>query len=292
MKNDAIRRIIGRILILLAIVLLCWPAASHIHSAVKAVNMTNDASTANSPENEEYADLIEAARRYNDSLDDVPLRYPLTEEEMEAYMSLMNISGNGVMGRISIPKISVALPIYHDATDKVMQEGIGHMPGSSLPVISDRSHVVLAGHRGLATLPMFTDLPELEIGDRFEITSLRQTLTYEVDKIITVLPEEVNVITIEDGKEYCTLITCTPIGINSHRLLVRGHRIETAEEATPATEAPKNAAVLRDVFRGKVLTVYEVVLLGLALILLIVGLIWPCGIAIFRKIRKNRGNRA
>ena len=291
MKKDVIQSTLAKLLILLSVVLLCVPAVSHIRNEIRTVKASAEQKISpDAAEDMEYADLIEQARLYNESLEELPLLHVMTDGENERYMSLMNITGTGIMGRISIPKINVSLPIYHGATDDIMQQGAGHMPGSSLPVVSESSHVVIAGHRGLATKAMFVDLPKLEIGDTFEITAMRQTLTYEVDRILTVLPDEVDTIVIEPGKEYCTLVTCTPLGINDHRLLVRGHRIETTKEEA-GTARITTADILRNVIKGKVLAVHEVVMLGAAMVLLIVGLIVPCGKAIYDKFRKKKSSK-
>ena len=243
--------------------------------------------SADSLEENEYADVIEMARQYNESLIDDVL-HVFNDEEMQQYMSLMNIAGSGIMGRISIPKIHVELPIYHGDSDEVMQKGAEHMAGTSLPVISTSSHVVIAGHSGLPGSTMFNDLPELEIGDTFQITALQQVLTYEVDQIQTVWPDEVDKVAIEEGKEYCTLVTCTPFGVNDHRLLVRGHRIDVpAIEDASSEAAPSVAGIMRDVLHGKVLAVYEVVMLGIALLLFLMGFVVPGAKAICRKVQKT-----
>ena len=286
MKRDTIRGIVARLMILLSIVLLCAPAVSHIHAAVKAVRASVEAAGTDV----DYTEEIEQVRLRNATLERLPLLHDMTEAETEQYLSLMDIAGTGILGRISIPKINVSLPIYHGDGDSVMQKGVGHMPASSLPVVCDSSHVVLSGHSGLAAKPMFTELPKLEVGDTFQITALGQTLVYEVDQILTVLPHEVDVIELEPGIEYCTLVTCTPVGLNTHRLLVRGHRVEAAAE--DAGSAHITADVLREVFHGNVLAVYEVVLLGVALALLVVGLLWPLGRKIYEKNRKSKNDCA
>lgn len=288
MKQETIRRIIAKIIIFIAIGLLCWPAISHIRFVVKDLQVNTDyTQSSDSMNKSEYADVIELARQYNDSLVGDTL-HVFTEEEMAQYMALMNITGNGIMGRISIPKINVELPIYHGDGDVVLQKGAGHMPGTSLPVVSESSHVVVSGHRGLPTAAMFTDLPELELGDTFQITALQHVLIYEVDQIQTVWPDEIDKVAIEQGKEYCTLVTCTPLGINDHRLLVRGHRIEAPKaEGAGAEAAPTVAGVMKDVVRGKVLAVYEVVMLGIALVLFIAEFIFPLGKVVYRRVRKK-----
>ena len=144
------------------------------------------------------------------------------------YADLLNLTGNGLMGYVEIPAINVDLPIYHGTTDDVLRNGVGHLLGSSLPVGGESTHAVLSAHSG-STSKLFTDLDRLEVGDTFRLKVLGETLTYRVDQVLTVLPYETDALGVVAGKDYCTLSTCTPFGINSHRLLVRGERIETPE---------------------------------------------------------------
>ena len=173
-----------------------------------------------------YDRLWEDARIYNKTLGDRMNRFVMAEEQKKAYAALLNIADNGVMGYIEIPKVRCNLPIYHGTDEAVLQVAIGHVPGSSLPVGGESTHCVLSGHRGLPSTKLFTNLDELETGDVFMLRVLDETLTYEVDQIRTVLPNELGDLAIVEGEDYCTLVTCTPYGINSHRLLVRGHRVE------------------------------------------------------------------
>ena len=173
-----------------------------------------------------YDRLWEDARTYNKTLGDRMNRFVMAEEQKKAYAALLNIADNGVMGYIEIPKVRCNLPVYHGTDEAVLQVAIGHVPGSSLPVGGESTHCVLSGHRGLPSAKLFTNLDELETGDVFMLRVLDETLTYEVDQIRTVLPNELGDLAIVEGEDYCTLVTCTPYGINSHRLLVRGHRVE------------------------------------------------------------------
>ena len=163
-----------------------------------------------------------------------PSRYQMTDEERKEYESLLNVGGNGIMGYISIPDIDVELPIYHGTDNAVLTIGAGHLEGSSLPVGGTGTHAVITGHRGLPRAKLFTDLPKISEGSIFQITVLNKTLTYEVDQILTVLPDEVESLEIDPQQDYVTLVTCTPYGINSHRLLVRGHRIDNPESVVSA----------------------------------------------------------
>lgn len=178
-----------------------------------------------------YEILWEEAKEYNERLKEKKNRLYLDDEERKEYESLIDVSGNGIIGYIEIPKISVALPIYHGTDEGVLQIAIGHIEGSSLPVGGAGTHCVLSGHRGLPSAKLFTNLDELVIGDEFVIRVLDETLTYEVDQIRIVEPGDLSDLEIEEGKDLCTLVTCTPYGINTHRLLVRGHRVENKKEA-------------------------------------------------------------
>ena len=178
---------------------------------------------------EEYDRLLSEAKAYNERFVENGLNWHLTEEEKAEYESVLDVDGSGVMGYIRIPKIDVMLPVYHGTEENVLQTSIGHLEGSSLPVGGENTHCLLSGHRGLPSARLFTDLDQLREGDTFTITVLNDTLTYEVDHIWIVEPEDLSHLTIEAGQDLCTLITCTPYGINTHRLLVRGHRIPNAD---------------------------------------------------------------
>ena len=182
----------------------------------------------------DYEVMWSAAEEYNRRLlEDTGNRYRMSDEEQQAYDSLLDVMETGIMGYVEIPKLKTSLPIYHGTDDAVLQIAVGHLAGSSLPVGGAGSHCVLTGHRGLPSAKLFTNLDEMEEGDTFSLHVLDQTLTYEVDQIRIVKPEELEDLAIEPDKDYCTLVTCTPYGINSHRLLVRGHRISNAEQDIP-----------------------------------------------------------
>jgi sortase A len=197
-----------------------------------------------------YEDVWESAQEYNEELAKRNFYLQLSDEEREVYEKELNVSGNGIMGYIEIPSINVSLPIYHGTDESILQIAVGHIEGSSLPVGGESTHCVLSGHRGLPSAKLFTDLDQLVEGDYFMLQVLDETLTYEVDQILIVEPDEVDALAIEDGKDYCTLVTCTPYSINTERLLVRGHRVSnlaTASEvrvtadatmADPVTVAP------------------------------------------------------
>lgn len=180
-----------------------------------------------------YVRVWEEARAYNQTLVGMENRWFLTDEQTQVYHSMMNAAGNGIMGYIEIPELSVRLPIYHGVEESVLQVGVGHIPGSSLPTGGAGTHCVLSGHRGLPSAKLFTSLDKMAEGDLFMLHVLDETLTYEVDQILTVLPEEVEALEIDPEGDYCTLVTCTPYGVNTHRLLVRGRRVENIEEKAP-----------------------------------------------------------
>ena len=189
-------------------------------------------------DNEEYTAVWEAALDYNRRLAEDPNPWAMYDEDIDDYERQLNVDGTGNMGFISIPRIDVNLPVYHGTSDSVLQTSIGHIDGTSLPAgsvhpdednydkVEYASHSVLSGHRGLPSAKLFSDLDVLEVGDVFYLTVLDQTLTYQVDKITVILPEDNSELRLFPGKDYCTLMTCTPYGINTHRLLVRGIRVE------------------------------------------------------------------
>lgn len=175
---------------------------------------------------EKYDEIIESAENYNRALSKTGIKWSLTEKEKKEYEKQLVVGDTGVMGYIYIPKIDITLPIYHGTDEAVLQMAIGHLEGTSLPVGGRGSHCVLSGHRGLPSAKLFSDLDKMAEGDTFSLTIMNRTLTYEVDQIRVVEPTDLSDLSIEKGKDYCTLVTCTPYGINTHRLLVRGHRTQ------------------------------------------------------------------
>ena len=177
----------------------------------------------------EYDRLIAEAREYNEKIARDGINWQMTDEDREIYNNTLDFNDTGNMGYINIPKIDVFLPLYHGTSESVLQTSIGHIEGTSLPVGGEGSHCVLSGHRGLPSARLFTDLDKLVEGDTWTMTILNETLTYECDQIRVVEPTDLSDLQIRPGRDYCTLVTCTPYGINTHRLLVRGHRIENAQ---------------------------------------------------------------
>ena len=214
----------------------------------------------------QYEELWDAAWDYNQSLLHRPNDFLLSDEQQEIYKSLLDIGGNGIMGYIEIPMIDVMLPIYHGTKESVLQIAVGHLDWTSLPVGGAGSHCVVSGHRGLPSARLFTDLDKLKVGDVFMLHVLNEILTYEIDQILIVEPQDTDPLLIEPGKDLCTMITCTPYGINSHRMLVRGHRIESQEEA-------KVIRITADALRIEPLMVAPFVAVPILLVLLIILLL-------------------
>ena len=214
----------------------------------------------------DYEKIWNDAVKYNKELQTRRNHWFLTEEQQEEYESMLNVSGNGIMGYIEIPSIKVSLPIYHGVDEGILQVAIGHIEGSSLPVGGKGSHCVISGHRGLPSAKLFTDLDQLAEGDIFMLRVLDETLTYEVDQILIVEPQEVAALGITEGGDSCTLVTCTPYGINTHRLLVRGHRVENDAQA-------KAVRVTADALQIEPLLVAPIAAIPLLVILLAVLLL-------------------
>lgn len=191
-----------------------------------------------SMDTEEHERILESARAYNADLTERGTIWKMTDEEEAAYNAELSFNSKGNMGYINIDKIDVTLPIYHGTSESVLQTSIGHLAGTSLPVGGEGTHCVLSGHRGLPSARLFSDLDRLVVGDTWTISILNETLTYEVDQIRIVEPTDLSDLQIVPGEDYCTLLTCTPYGINTQRLLVRGHRIANADgEANVVAEA-------------------------------------------------------
>lgn len=215
-------------------------------------------------DNETFDQLREQARAYNRTLVGKAYRYDMTRQEREEYLGLLNVSENGIIGYIEIPGIHCELPIYHGTDADALQIGVGHIEGSSLPVGGESTHCAISGHRGLPSAKLFSDLDKLTVGDRFSLRVLDDTLTYEVDQIHTVLPEEMDELEIVEGEDYCTLVTCTPYGVNTHRLLVRGHRVENSTDKEPALVT---ADETRTEPLGKIFILLPALLLAILLLL-------------------------
>ena len=244
MKRRQILSILAAgIVFLLALGLMLYPIiSSRINAKYASEIQTNYEAIIEDTDNSELLAAIETATRYNESI--TPGATDTESYSQEAllaasqnYQELLNIAGDGIMGYVQIPKISVQLPVYHGTNNDSLDRGIGHLLGSSLPVGGSSTHSILTAHSGMASQKMFSDLPQLEVGDIFYLKVLGETLAYQVDQINTVLPHDTTYLGIEHDHDLCTLVTCTPFGVNTHRLLVRGERIpyeeaEVIEETT------------------------------------------------------------
>ena len=220
------------LLLLAGVSLLLYPSLSDYWNSMHQTRaIASYAETVSQLDTAQYDEMWKAAQNYNRSLAQRETAFALTGEQKAAYESLLDVSGLGVMGYIVIPEIDCSLPIYHGTEESVLQVAVGHLEWSNLPVGGEGTHCVLSGHRGLPSAKLFTNLDKLAVGDTFLLRVLDEVLTYEVDQILIVEPEQVDALGIMPGEDYCTLVTCTPYGINTHRLLVRGHRVENTPEA-------------------------------------------------------------
>ena len=231
MKKKHISTIIIALIFLAGLGFLLYPTVSNLwnraHRSRAIATYTKQVEKLDDSQNKE---MLKAARKYNKSLLKKSDHWKLSKKDKKKYESLLDVSGTGIVGYIEVPKIDCSLPIYHGTDEGALQIAIGHLEGSSLPVGGKSTHCVLSGHRGLPSARLFTDLDQMEEGDIFILNILGRKLAYEVDQIKVVLPEEMSDLEIEEGKDLCTLVTCTPYGINTHRLLVRGHRTKYVEK--------------------------------------------------------------
>lgn len=215
---------------------------------------------------EDYTALFEAAEEYNRQL--AALNHPLADYgTLESYFECLNVSGTGMMGYVTIKKISQELPVYHGTSDSVLAIAAGHLQGTSLPVGGESTHCVISAHRGLPSAVLFTHLDRLEVGDTFYFTILDRTFTYEVDQIRIVQPDDASLIGIEEGRDYCTLLTCTPYGINTERLLVRGHQIDASQQ--------RNIYIANEAYRIDSMIVMPIVALPIIAVLMIYVMFAP-----------------
>ena len=216
---------------------------------------------------EDYSAIFDAADRYNTALAALPSPLRDHPELDEQYWSTLDISGTGMIGYLTVPKISQELPVYHGTSDSVLSVAVGHFQGTSLPVGGETTHSVVSAHRGLPTAVLFTHLDRMELGNTFYFTILDRTITYEVDQIRIVEPDDLSLIQIEAGRDYCTLLTCTPYGINTQRLLVRGHQIDASQT--------RNLYIPNEAYRVDPLVVMPFVALPIIAALLVYVLVVP-----------------
>lgn len=252
---------------LLGLCTLLYPTASNFWNEKrqsKAIMNYDDLIVDLTPE--DFSKHFSKADEYNRKLKLISFPFLGYSELDEEYYSTLDVNGDGMMGYITIEKIKIQLPIYHGTSDKVLDSAVGHMEGSNLPIGGESTHSVLSAHRGLPSAKLFTNLDELVVGDIFTITILDRTLTYQVDQVLVVLPTEINDLNVVNGEDYCTLVTCSPYGINTHRMLVRGTRIENIED-------PKKVKVVTEAYLIDPLIVTPVVaipiLSGLLIFLMI-----------------------
>jgi sortase A len=262
-KRDRIYTALLITVLVVGLFLLLYPSFSDWwNSRVQTKLISNYNEIVAKLDTEDYTALWDSARAYNGDLWGRNNPYLLEESQRERYNGLLNPAGDGIMGYVQIPDIDVALPIYHGTDELVLQTAIGHLDWTSLPVGGAGTHCVISGHRGLPSARLFTDLDKVMVGDVFMLHVLDETLTYEVDQIRIVEPDETDELLLQEGKDLCTLVTCTPYGVNSHRLLVRGHRVENLAE-TVTVRVTADAVVVEK------LVVAPFVLLPILLVMLV-----------------------
>ena len=261
--------IIAVLVFITGLSLLLYPTVSNYWNSLYQTRVVaNHSDTMKKMDQKEKQNLIDAAVAYNKTLLSNESRFTPSDEELDVYKSLLNADGTGMMGYIVIPKIRCKLAIYHTVDDSVLQVGVGHLEGSSLPVGGKSTHCVLSSHRGLPSAKLFTELDQLKKGDVFYLHVYDRVLAYEVDHITSVEPNDFRLLEIEEGKDLCTLFTCTPYGVNTHRLLVRGHRIKNTLGDANLTS--------------------EVVLVNCLIVASCIGVVILCVGFIIAKLRKKR----
>ncbi len=251
------------IIFLIGLLLVLYPTVSNFLNNREQKKVIREySSIVNNMDKEEKEAMYNEAVDYNKKIYENGMIDYSNPDAVEGYNDILDVSGTGIMGYISIPKINVELPIYHGTSDGVLQVAVGHLEGSSLPVGGENTHCVLSGHRGLPSADLFTHLDRLNVHDIFTISVLDKTLVYEIDQIKVVAPGDTQYLQIEDGKDYCTLLTCTPYGINTHRLLVRGVRVADSDDKN-------NIYVYADAYKIDTKTVTVLMAVPLTLLLLL-----------------------
>ena len=262
-KRDKLYTVALIVVLVTGLFLLLYPSFSDWwNSRVQTKLISNYNEIVAKLDTEDYTQLWDSARAYNGDLWGRNNPYLLEESQRDRYNELLNPAGDGIMGYVEIPEIGILLPIYHGTDELVLQTAIGHLDWTSLPVGGAGTHCVISGHRGLPSARLFTDLDKVMVGDVFMLHVLDETLTYEVDQIRIVEPDETDELLLQAGKDLCTLVTCTPYGVNSHRLLVRGHRVENLAE-TVTVRVTADAVVVEK------LVVAPFVLLPILLVMLV-----------------------
>lgn len=265
--KDFLSKLLLFTILLIGLSLMLYPSFSDwwnsFHSSQAIASYSEQVANLNE---DKYTEIWNAAREYNQSLLERSNSFILSEEQAAEYEQLLNIGGTGVMGYIEIPSLDIVLPVYHGTDEGVLQIAIGHLEWTSLPVGGSSTHSVISGHRGLPSARLFTDLDQMAEGDLFLLRVLDEVLTYEVDQIRIVEPNQIQELLIQEGEDLCTLVTCTPYGINSHRLLVRGHRIQNLDES-------KEVRVTADALQIQPIVIAPILAAPLLLILLILLII-------------------
>lgn len=265
-KMGALSTVILLLIFLVGLSVMLYPTVSNWwNSRVQSRAIAKYDDFVASLSDQDYDEYFEAADDYNKRLFETPSAF-MTPEVVEGYQETLDVTGTGIMGYITIEKIDVSLPIYHSTDESVLQIAAGHLEGTSLPVGGENTHCTISAHRGLPSAKLFTDLDQLEEGDTFYITVLNRTLTYEIDQIHIVEPSELDDLRITPGGDYCTLMTCTPYGINSHRMLIRGKRIETPADAL-------RRPVVADAKRIETVVVLPFVVIPLLIIIMIIVIV-------------------
>lgn len=255
------------IIFFIGVCVFCYPMFSQYWNSrlhIDQITVYDEILSAN--ETKDYTDEFDKAYKYNKKLN--KLTFPLTQyKNLKNYDDILNVNGAGMMGYVSIDKIRVELPIYHGTSAKVLNSAVGHMEGTSLPVGGKSTHSVLSAHRGLSSAKLFTDLGKLEVGDTFTVTIYDQKLTYQIDQVMIVEPNDITYLQVVKGEDYLTLVTCTPYGLNTHRLLVRGTRIENPSQM--------KLTVTNEAYRVDKLVVTTAIALPILVILIIYVMVKP-----------------
>ena len=276
MRKNGFSTFILLVVLFLGLSLLLYPTFSDYWNSMHQTKaIATYAQSVAELDSDKYDHIWEAAKAYNQRISQRENLYVLSEQEWEDYHSQLNLTGDGIMGYIQIPSINISLPLHHTVEETILQVAIGHIEWTSLPTGGEGNHTVFSGHRGLPSARLFSDLDQLIPGDLFMLRILDELMTYEVDQILVVEPHEVEPLQVEAGKDLCTLVTCTPYGVNSHRLLVRGHRVENPEEAV-------TLRVTADAYQIEPLAVAPVVAVPILLVVL-----WIMGITDRINRRKN-----
>ncbi len=275
-RKDRIYTAVLVVVLVVGLSLLLYPSFSDWwNSRVQTKLIANYNQIVANLDTEDYTELWDSAKAYNEDLWTRDNPYLLTQEQRDQYTTLLDPAGSGIMGYVEIPDVDITLPVYHGTDEMVLQVAIGHLDWTSVPTGGSGTHCVVSGHRGLPSARLFTDLDKLVVGDLFMLHILDETLTYEVDQIRIVEPDETDELLLQEGKDLCTLVTCTPYGVNSHRLLVRGHRVENLADAV-------TVRVTADAVLVEKLVVAPFVLLPILLVMMI----W-----LFVGGRKRKNNR-